>query len=240
MRVEKIGGATLYLGDAREVLINPLEAGLGVTDAPYKLTTGGVSKSSKTMSGIFAMHNYANDGELVMCSVEWPEVMDLMFKHLKADADLYAMANDKQMFPAYQAAIKAGFKHHNVLPWDKVTPTANRWYMKHFEFTLYFWKGQAKTINDPSSKQGARLNQKDVTDHPTEKPVQLMRHYITNSSQRGDTVFDPFMGSGTTGVAALQAGRRFVGCEINPKFFDAACWRCESALNQPDMFMETA
>jgi site-specific DNA-methyltransferase (adenine-specific) len=238
VRVERIGDATLYLGNALEILPGLDAADLVVTDPPYRLTTGGVSKSSKTMSGIFAAHNYANDGQLVMSDVQWATLMPAIFASLKLSADAYVMANDKNLFPAMAAAFDSGFGLHNILTWDKVTPTANRWYMKNIEFTLYLWKGRARTINFPSSKQGIRGNQIDESGHPTEKPVWLMAEYIRNSSKPGDVVLDPFMGSGTTGVAALQQGRRFVGIELDPAHFDSACRRLDSALNQGQLFAE--
>lgn len=235
-RKEVIGDCTLYLGDAMEIMPTLEPASLIVSDVPYALTTGGVSKSSKTMSGIFAAHNYRNDGQLVMATVPFPEMMKAFHAALKGDADCYVMSNDKNVYPISGAAFSAGFKLHNLLVWDKVTPTANRWYMKNVEFTLYFWKGQARTINNPSSKQLVRGGIDKASGHPTEKPVHLMSEYIFNSSKIDEAVLDPFMGSGTTGVAAVQLARKFVGIEIDPTFFDMACERIASAYNQPDMF----
>jgi site-specific DNA-methyltransferase (adenine-specific) len=75
--------------------------------------------------------------------------------------------------------------------------------------------------------------------HPTEKPVPLMRELVTLFSNEGQTICDPFMGSGTTGVAAVRSGRKFVGIESNPTYFDLACARIEAALLEPDMFIDT-
>jgi len=61
---------------------------------------------------------------------------------------------------------------------------------------------------------------------------------VERSSQQSDTVLDPFMGSGTTGVAAVRLGRKFTGIEIEPKYFDIACRRVSDALKQPDFFIE--
>lgn len=235
-----IGGATLYHGDAMDILPHLQASDLAVSDVPYALTTGGVSKSSKTMSGIFAAHNYANDGQLVMATVPFPEMMAAIYAALAEDADCYVMANDKNVHPLTDAALGAGFQFHNLLVWDKITPTANRWYMKNLEFTLYLWKGRARTINNPSAKQIIRGGLDKAAGHPTEKPVPLMAEYIRNSSQPGQVVLDPFMGSATTGVAALQLGRRFVGIEIDPGFFAMACDRIAAAHSNPDMFAEPA
>jgi DNA modification methylase len=75
-------------------------------------------------------------------------------------------------------------------------------------------------------------------DHPAIFPVELPRHLIMSFSASGHTVLDPFMGSGTTGVAAVNLGRKFIGIEIEQKYFDIACRRISEALKQPDMFIE--
>jgi site-specific DNA-methyltransferase (adenine-specific) len=240
LREVTIGDCRLILGDAMAILPSLPKTDLIVSDVPYALTTGGVSKSSKTMSGIFASHNYRNDGQLIMATVPFPEMMTAFHAVLVDDADCYVMANDKNVHPLTDAAFNAGFGLHNLLVWDKVTPTANRWYMKNLEFTLYLWKGRAKTINDPSSKQLLRGGLDKVCGHPTEKPVYLMAEYVRNSSRPGDTVLDPFMGSGSTGVSAMNLGRKFIGIEIHEPFFEMACKRIEAAHKRPDMFAAVA
>jgi site-specific DNA-methyltransferase (adenine-specific) len=75
-------------------------------------------------------------------------------------------------------------------------------------------------------------------EHMTEKPVSLMKELTGLFSFAGDNIADPFMGSGTTGVAAVKLGRKFTGIEIEPKYFDIACRRISEALKQPDMFVE--
>jgi len=72
--------------------------------------------------------------------------------------------------------------------------------------------------------------------HPTEKPVDLMKEFILNSTDEGGIVFDPFMGSGTTGVACVQLGRNFIGCEISPEYFAIAEKRIQQAEAQPSLF----
>ena len=74
--------------------------------------------------------------------------------------------------------------------------------------------------------------------HPTQKPDQLMRHIIKASTRPTDAVLDAFMGSGTTGVAAVKLGRKFTGIEIDPGYFDIAVKRISDALKQPDMFID--
>ena len=75
--------------------------------------------------------------------------------------------------------------------------------------------------------------------HPTQKPIEVMKWCIEKSSNIGDTVFDPFMGSGSTGVAAVQLGRNFIGCEIDENYFKIAEKRIHEATLQPSLFVET-
>lgn len=79
-------------------------------------------------------------------------------------------------------------------------------------------------------------NINDRGNHPTQKTVALMRWCIERVTDIGDTVFDPFMGSGTTGVACMQLGRHFIGCEIDPNYFEIAKRRIEQAAAQPPLF----
>jgi len=102
--------------------------------------------------------------------------------------------------------------------------------MKENEYTLYLWKGRARTISNPGSKQtfaASRPNRAEKI-HDTQKPVELLEHYIRNSSEPGDLVLDPFAGSAATLVAALLSGRRAIGIEIDVDNFRAAVARLES------------
>lgn len=85
----------------------------------------------------------------------------------------------------------------------------------------------------PMNMDGGKL-------HPTQKPIEVMRWCISQLPESAKTILDPFMGSGSTGAAAVKMGRGFVGIEISPKYFDIACKRISEALTQPDMFVEAA
>jgi DNA modification methylase len=76
--------------------------------------------------------------------------------------------------------------------------------------------------------------------HPTQKPVPLLKQWIADFTDLEDVILDPFMGSGTTGVAAVQMGRKFIGIERDPHWFDVACRRIEQAQRQGDLFIEVA
>ncbi len=80
------------------------------------------------------------------------------------------------------------------------------------------------------------MNMDGGKQHPTQKPLAVMRWCIDQAGNP-QTILDPFMGSGTTGVAAVQMGRKFIGIEREPKYFDIACERIERAYSQPDFFV---
>lgn len=231
-RLEIIGDARLHLGDCREVELLPADC--VATDPPYRLTSGGKNDSGFMQTGWLA--DYDNKGAPVTCDIEWPEVLALVARLLADPADAYVFCNDKNIREALNAAHDAGLRFHNMLVWDKVAAIPNRWYMKNCEFVAYLYKGKARTILDPSCKQLMRVAQVDESAHPTEKPVGLMRTYIENSTAPGERVLDPFMGTGTTGVAALRSGRRFEGVEVEPRWFDVACRRIEAATRQGELF----
>ena len=90
----------------------------------------------------------------------------------------------------------------------------------------------------PNGKYGLYGNDSNQIDHPCPKPLAAMLWAVNRASMIGVTVLDPFMGSGTTGVACVKLGRRFIGIEIDPTYFDIACRRIEAATKQPDLFIE--
>ena len=79
---------------------------------------------------------------------------------------------------------------------------------------------------------------RDRVEHPCPRPFEQMKYVVETFTDAPQTILDPFMGSGTTGVAAVKLGRKFIGIEIEPRYFDIACKRISDALKQPDMFIE--
>lgn len=141
------------------------------------------------------------------------------------------MTNTINMLELLQVCEDVGFKLHNILVWEKNTANANRWYMKNCEFTLFLYKGNAKTINDPSSKQVHLFNNiVGNKNHPTEKPVDLMKYYIRNSSNENDIVLDPFCGAGSTCIAAKELNRNYIGIEIDKVYYDIALNRTRGVI----------
>lgn len=103
------------------------------------------------------------------------------------------------------------------------------------------WAGAGVSRWNGGGKRGVYTHQTNPSDrdgrHPTEKPWRLMAEIIMDFTQPGDLILDPFMGSGSTGVACIRTGRRFIGIERDPKYFDVACSRVADATAQPDLFL---
>ena len=201
---------------------------LVVTDCPYSVISGGTN--SKWKSGWKTSVLSKNDGKIFEHNdLEFEDWIPEIYRVLKEDSDFYCMVNTINIEDLLRVARESGFKLHNILVWQKNTANANRWYMKNCEFTCYFYKGHAKTINNPGSKQVHMFpNPTGDKIHPTEKPLKLFELYIGNSSQEGDLVLDPFMGSGTTAIACKNLKRKFIGFEIDSKYYNICIKRIEN------------
>lgn len=234
MKVQKIGRATLYQGDCRDILPMLGKVDAVVTDPPYLLVSGGVT--NRPMMGKFKEGVYDNSGAIIPVDIEFEDWLPLVADKLES-GHAYIMVNNRHVAECQKQAELAGFRFHNLLVWDKGIATPNRWYMKNCEFTLFMFRGKANKIKDAGCKQLIKCMPPINADHETQKPVALMQHYIGNSTVEDDAVLDPFMGSGTTGVAAVQMGRHFIGIEKEAKYFDIACRRLQDAQRQGDLFV---
>ena len=115
------------------------------------------------------------------------------------------------------------------LSWDK---GQREFSLADFELAWTSQDKAARAITFPRVKAI-----KDGKEHPTQKPVEVMK-WCLSFLPDAKTIFDPFMGSGTTGVACVKTGRSFIGIEIDPDYFDIACKRIREAYAQPDMFVD--
>ena len=146
------------------------------------------------------------------------------------------MVNARNLKDLQTAAEDAGFEFQQLIVWDKGNTTPNKYYLNAFELILMLRKGNARNINNLGTKNilhvpniiGDKL-------HPTEKPVELMKILIENSTEEGDTVIDPFMGVGATGIAARESNREFIGVEIDEKYFKIAKERIETGIDKRDI-----
>ena len=219
----------LIQGDCLEQLkqMNSNSIDLICTDPPYTVIGGGHEK------GLAHRYNGSilekNDGKIFKHNDISPEeYLPELYRVLKNDSHFYIMTNNLNLQKMLNVCDDVGFKFHNLLVWKKNNITANRWYMKNLEYILFFRKGKAKAINNMSSCQTIEVNNKMGNKlHPTEKPVELMKVMIENSSSENDLVLDPFMGSGSTGMACLETNRNFIGIELDLKYYDIAKSRIE-------------
>lgn len=148
------------------------------------------------------------------------EYIGEVYRVLKEGSHCYLFSNWNNIKEIIIEAENVGFKLQNVLVWKKDNKVCNHYYMNQCEFILFFRKGQAKDIHNMGTSNLLEIpNIKDKL-HPTQKPVDLMKILIENSSNPRDVVLDCFCGSGSTGVACLECDRRFLGVEIDRKYFD--------------------
>lgn len=137
----------------------------------------------------------------------------------------------------------AGAKYDTCLAWIKpdASPRFNgQGAARGFECAVTAWCGSGYRSWNGGGKRGVFthcVNTARYGGHPTEKPLPLMMELVSLYTQPGQTVLDPFMGSGTTGVACAKLGRKFIGIEREPQFFELACRRIEEANRQTDLFV---
>lgn len=227
-----LGKHRLMCGDSTvETSVTKLLAGvephLMVTDPPYEVTP--TSKTHYTNPGMInggwmAKSYPVNHGKMF----EIPDLKDWMglaFVHLAKNSDAYVMSNDRKLSEISAALHESGFKYHNTLIWQKPNGIPNRWYFKDVEFALYCFKGKAKTIRLASSTQTFKCKHAANKEHMSQKPVELFEHYILNSSDPGQAVYEPFSGSGTTIIAGEMTGRCVYAMELSPAYVDVAVKR---------------
>ena len=205
-----IGDARLLLGDCMDILPTLGKVDACITDPPYGISKDGQKRTTGGHGGRKAYAFLGWDGE---------RPADEVFKAILRAADSHV--------------IWGGNYFADLLP-----PTM-RW--------LVWDKGQRISQSDGelawTSIQGAlricTMNRVEImldgAVHPTQKPVRLMCWAIEQAGSP-QTILDPFMGSGTTGVAAIQLGRKFIGIEKEEKYFDIACRRIEQAVAQGQLF----
>lgn len=221
-----------------------------VSDVPYKIITGGARISEESQekfgktdpSGIFAkkvvlndrlknkwLKQNDNDSALLVakgklfehCDIKFEEWLPEVFRVLKDGAHAYFMVNSRNLNELQTKAEEAGFKFLNLLVWVKNNATPNKFYMQKCEFVLLLRKGFAKYIKDKGTTNVFNIpNIIGNKFHPTEKPVELMKIFIEQSTEKGDIVLEPFCGSGATCIAAKELERRFVASELEKRFCD--------------------
>lgn len=171
--------------------------------------------------------------------ISFEEWLPDIYRVLKEGSHCYIMINGRNLKDLQTAAEnisdkkKDNFKFVNLLAWRKNNMTPNKYYMQQLEFILLLRKGSARNINNMGTSNCLDIpNIIGKKKHPTEKPVELMKILIENSSEEHATVLDPFMGAGSTGVAAVMSNRNFIGIEIDKEYFDIAETRLDGAKSK--------
>lgn len=212
-----------------------------ISDVPYKLTQGGVTgKLSAKITGIalnFENKNTKNgNGNFKHNDIKFSDWLPNIFRVLKDKSHCYVMVNDRNLQELLNEATKSKFKLLNILVWNKNNAMPNHWYMKNAEFIVMLRKGGAKYINNQGTKQIIQVNNVKNKQHPTEKPIDLMKILIENSTNENDIVLDSFMGSGSTGVACINTNRNFIGIELDDNYFKIASERINNHTSQTKLF----
>jgi len=210
MRVEKIGDATLYFGDCMDILPTLPKVDAVITDPPYGINKDGQKRTTGGNGGRKAHEFLGWDGE---------RPADYVFEMLLAAAHTHIIWGGNYFADLLPPTMK-------WLVWDK----GQRINQSDGELA---WTSMQSALRICTMNRVELL--KDGTDHPTQKPVRLMS-WCLDLIPSAKSVIDPYMGSGTTGVACMQQRRQFIGIEREPKYFDIACRRIEQAYKQRPLF----
>jgi site-specific DNA-methyltransferase (adenine-specific) len=216
-RKEVIGNAELWLGDCRDILPTLSGVDACITDPPYN-------------SGL----NYG-DGTDDDRADYWDWLADRIALMRAIAPTVIVKHSALKIVP-----FLARFPESRVLVWFKPFSSGfpHRGFATHWE-PLHLLQGKAAAwAKDVFECNAGAGNREASTGHPAQMPEALAAWCIEALTERDNLVCDPFTGSGTTGVSAIKAGRRFVGCEIEPKYFDIACRRIEEATKQGDLIRD--
>ena len=213
----------LQHGDCIELLkgISSNSIDLVITDPPYKIETQG--------AGIYKQADKQYVKELKGMSDGFsPLILDEICR-IQPKINVYFFCSQKQIIPLLDYFVKKKKCNWNIICWHKTNPVpaCGNKYLTDTEFILFFREKSVKVYGDFHTKftyYVTPLNQKDKRKykHPTVKPVEILQNLVINSSKVGDIVLDPFMGSGSVGVACVNTRRKFIGMEIDEDYFNTA------------------
>jgi hypothetical protein len=224
-RIERLAeNVTLYLGDCHALLPEVGKVDALVFDPPYAFETSG--------GGKFRAARKCLD-DIVEAGLDIGFDYSIFSKKLVSSVVVFCH-NDQ--LPELLPFLAKRFKRFALCAWRKSNPmpVANRHYLPDTEFYIHAWDGDAFPIGASLADKRRSIETpvgKSEFDHPTVKPLAVMAKIVANVNAQ--TICDPFMGTGSTGVACVQAGRGFVGIERNPKYFDIAVTRIAQALACP-------
>lgn len=251
-RVEIIGNATLHLGDCREILPTLGKVDHVITDPPFEAEAH--TKQRRALGrGKEDGRRDIVDAALPFAAID-PEQRATVARMIAEAAQGWALVFcQAEAVQAWREALEAGSAtYKRAMIWVKPDGmpqfTGDRPGMG-YESIVSAWCGGGKSRWNGGGKHGVFIVPKHdagnghggaSNPHPTTKPIRLMSELVALFTDQGQTVLDPFMGSGSTGHAAVDLGRKFIGVELEPKYFDVACRRLEHAARQPRLFEEPA
>lgn len=180
---------------------------LMITDPPYE----SLEKHRKvgTTTRLSVSKSSSNEWFQIFPNTRFEELFKEVFRVMKKNSHFYLFCDQETAFIVKPLAEKVGFKFWKPIIWDKVRIGMGYHYRARYEFILFFEKGKRK-LNDlsvPDVLSVPRVNR----GYPTEKPVTLLEIFVKQSSIEGEIVCDPFMGACSTGVAAQNLNRIFIG-----------------------------
>lgn len=205
-----------------------------VTDPPYLINYS--SSRRKNKKHRFRSPILNDDNKQLIC-----DYMNECFRILKDNSAAYVFCSSKTMDFFMEQAREAGFKIKNVIIWYKNNHTAGdlkAQYGQCYEPILYLNKGR-KEINGKRLEDVWKFNRVSGNRliHQNQKPLPLIAQCIEKSSKEGDLVFDGFIGSGTTAVAAVRMNRNFIGYELDNGYFEKALQRVKRAKEENEIFI---
>jgi len=182
-----------------------------ITDPPYESLEKHRSKGTTTR--LKHSKSSSNDWFLIFENTRFAEFLAEVYRVLKPNTHFYLFCDQETMFIVKPLAEKAGFKFWKPLIWDKKRIGMGYHYRARYEFILFFEKGKRK-LNNLGISDIIESN-RIVNGYPTEKPVDVSQVLISQSSNPGNIIADPFMGSGSTGIASVKLGRNFYGNDVS-------------------------
>ena len=239
-RKEIIGDCTLILGDCLEVMPTLGKVDHVISDPPYEQRMQELHKSSKLRR---------TDGGKQRNDLNFASIQNIRdpFLDLVAPSNngwLLAFCNVEGVGEWQREILARDMKFKTTCIWNKpdATPKLNgQGPALSYECFTITWCGAGHSKWNGGGRRGVFTHPTNNAErhgsHPTEKPVSLMREIVALFSYPGQTILDPFMGSGTTLVACAKLGRKGIGIELDETYFDIACKRVEQAYSQPDMFI---
>ena len=225
-RKEVIGNATLYLGDCIEILPHLPKVDAVITDPPYGVNLGNHRGANDRRPNVLQKNGYESydDTPENFSSVVAPAIRDALA--IAKRGAVFMAGKSIWMLP--QADAIGGIYLPSAMG-------RNSWGFASFQHCLFY--GSAPDLNLGAKATAIYSTETAVKNgHPCPKPLGWMIWVTTLASRKDESILDPFMGSGTTGVACMNLGRKFIGIEIEPQYFDIACERIENAQRQGRIF----